>query len=191
MEYKLDVTNSYQEFICLDNNLGIENYLSFDLESGEDDFQVNLENIAVNMSEEIWYLPIIKQNPKSVLNNALNEIDLNDPSSILIILIRKARLIIKNFKNMYLKIHDEKNERFHSTDSNFTIGDKYIWLAGKSADYSDQKINLKIVFSGRLNFVFEESDILIQTIEFRDYITHHEVDIINRYQELIVKLKNR
>ncbi|WP_237397778.1 hypothetical protein, partial [Gilliamella sp. Pas-s25] len=27
--------------------------------------------------------------------------------------------------------------------------------------------------------------------EFRDYITHHEVDIINRYQELIVKLKNR
>lgn len=191
MKYRLDITDSYQKFICLDNDIGIENYLSFDLENNTDDFEVILENIAVNMSDDIWYLPIIKQNPQTVLNNALNEIDLNDLSSILVILIRKAKLIIKNPKNLYLKINDDENERFHSTDSNFTIGDKYIWLAGKSADYFNQEVNLKIVFSGRLNFVFEESDILIQTIEFRDYIKAHEVDIINRYQALIVKLKNR
>ena len=191
MKYKLDITDSYQKFICLDNDIGIENYLSFDLENNTDDFEIILENIAVNMSEDFWYLPIIKQNPQTILNNALNEIDLNDLSSILVVLIRKAKLIIKKQKNLYLKINDGENEYFHSVDSNFNIGDKYIWLAGKSADYFNKEVKLKIIFSGRLNFIFEESDILIQTIDFQDYITDHEVDIINRYQALIVKLKNR
>lgn len=191
MKYKLDITDSYQKFICLDNDIGIENYLSFDLENSTDDFEVTLENIAVNMSEDFWYLPIIKQNSQTILNKALNEIDLNDLSSILVVLIRKAKLIIKKQKNLYLKINDEENEYFHSVDSNFNIGDKYIWLAGKSADYFNKEVNLKIIFSGRLNFIFEESDILIQTIDFQDYITDHEVDIINRYQALIVKIKNR
>lgn len=191
MKYQIDISNSYQQFICLDSGIGIENYLSFDLTNIIDEFEVNLENIEVNMSEHIWYSSIIRKNPKSIIVNALGKIDLNDPSSILTILVRKAKLVIQNVKCIYLQMNGDDTEIYHTIDSNFYVNDKYIWLAGKSADYPNQEIKLKIIFSDKLDFIFEESDILIQTIEFDNYLTPHHVDVINKYQNLIINLKNR
>jgi len=42
-----------------------------------------------------------------------------------------------------------------------------------------------------LDFIFEESDIIIQTIDLQNYIKQHKIEFINKYQELIVKIKNR
>lgn len=42
-----------------------------------------------------------------------------------------------------------------------------------------------------MDFIFEESDIIIQTIDLQNYIKQHKVEFINKYQELIVKIKNR
>ncbi|WP_392551401.1 hypothetical protein RHO14_07865 [Orbus wheelerorum] len=191
MEYQLDITSNYQQFLCLDSCIGIENYLSFDFASINNDFEVNLENIEVNMSESIWYSPIIEKNPKSIISSGLAKIDLNDYSSIFTLLLRKAKLVIKNARCIYLKLIDNKDEIYHTVDSNFSIGDKYIWLVGKSADYPNMQVKLKIIFSDELNFIFEESDILIQTIEFDNFFTKQDVDFINQYQDYIIKLKNR
>ena len=192
MDYELDITNSYLRFICLDNSLMIDSYYSFDLmKECAESFTVNLENIEVQMIDSIWYAPIHQKNPNGIISRVLGKLDLDALDTILTVLLKKAKLIIKEPRSMHLKLIHKNEEIHHTVDSDFSVGDKSIWIAGKSADYADTDIKMEVIFSGELKFLFEESDILIELVNLEGHIPERDVGLINKYQDLMVRLKNR
>lgn len=190
--YSLDITESYERFICLESAVGLHHYLSFpDLELWKNEkLTIMLENIEVNMCEEPWHSPIVSKNGNSIIVPSLNKVDIDEPGCIFTVVLRKAKVVV-GAKCILLRFDNGGNVYFHSQGSSFDIGDKYIFLAGKSSDYIDSMIWLNIVFSGSVFFEFDESDIIIQSIELDNNITQGSAKTINNTQGLFIKLKGR
>ncbi|EOC1565549.1 hypothetical protein ACI1AR_000886 [Cronobacter dublinensis] len=48
-----------------------------------------------------------------------------------------------------------------------------------------------LVFGGEINLNFHESDVVIESIEFNNFITPDDVDKFNKAQDSFICLKNR
>lgn len=94
--YLLDITDSYERFICMSSDVGLRHYISFpEISSwGNDKFVVTLENIEVNMYEDIWFSPVVNQNPNSIIASLLKEVDISQPECIFTVVLKRARVIM-------------------------------------------------------------------------------------------------
>lgn len=193
MQYNLDITDSYQQFICLDSDVGLSAYYSFTALNSinENSISIHIDNIEVNMSESKWFSPVIIANTKSIINNGLSEINTNEPDCIYSIILSKSTLKITNIKCIYMSISQDGIDHYHSSDTGFDTGDHFIWLAGKSADVSNARFSAMIVFSGEIELSFEEKDIIIQSMGLNQNITPSEASVMNTSQELLVSKKKR
>lgn len=81
-----------------------------------------------------------RKNSNSIITEGLNKVDLNRLSSSLTINLKKAKLLIRNEKGVYLEINKDGDLYFNTQDSDFNVGDKMIWLAGQSSDFEKVKL---------------------------------------------------
>lgn len=191
MQYNLDITDSYQQFICLDSDIGLSAYYSFPaLDSiNIDSMNMHIDNLEVNMSDSKWFSPVIIANTKSIINNGLREINTNEPDCIYSIILSKSILKITNIKCIYMSISKDGIDHYHSSGTGFDTGDHFIWLAGKSADIFNARFSAMIIFSGGIELSFEERDIIIQSVGLNQNITPSEASVMNTSQELLVSKK--
>lgn len=190
MEYKIDITNIYPRLINLDNTSGIKTFLS--MPSTKNEFTIiHFENVEINIDEDDWLQNIREQNPENIITERLSFNNFDFEEGIASILLRKAKLIIKNKKASFLKISGNGEEVYDSHEDSFEIGDKYIWLAGESAEYHKKEIEMKIIFSGSAYLQFDEDDIFIQMIDFRSLISKELVKTINECQYGLRELKGK
>ncbi|SFF27592.1 hypothetical protein SAMN05216563_11919 [Phytobacter palmae] len=190
--YLLDITDSYERFICMSSDVGLRHYISFpEISSwGNDKFVVTLENIEVNMYEDIWFSPVVNQNPNSIIASLLKEVDISQPECIFTVVLKRARVIMDK-KSIFMLLQNGGEKHFHSDDRGFDVGDKYILLAGRSADYHDTMVWLRIIATGKLFLEFYEFDIIAQTTELNNNISIESAKALNKAQELFIDLKKR
>lgn len=188
--HRVSVTTIYNRLINLDNTSGIKTFFSIPHIKDECTI-INIENIEINVDEDDWLKQIQEKNPKNVITKNLNDINFNFENDVASVLLRKATLVIKNPKASFLKISGDKSFFFDSHENSFEIGDKYIWLSGESIDFHKKEIAIKIIFSGEIYLQFDEEDIIMQMIDFRDLISKERVKKINEEQYEIRKLKGK
>ena len=193
MRYNFDITDSYQQFICLDSGVGLSAYFSFlDLNSiKKNSICVNINNIEVNMSDNKWFSPIITANTQSIINSGLEKVNVNEPDCIYSVILSKATLKIDNIKCIYTSFNNDGKSFYHTVGKRFDIGDQFIWLSGKSSDFANTKVSAMIVFSGYVEISFDETDVIIQSLDLNENIVFSEASLINEAQELLVSKKNR
>ena len=191
MQYNLDIKDSYQQFICLDSDVGLSAYYSFPaLDSiNTDSMFIHIDNLEVNMSDSKWFSPVIIANTKSIISNGLREINTNEPDCIYSIILYKSILKITNIKCIYMSISQDGIDHYHSSGTGFDTGNHFIWLAGKSADISSAQFSAMIVFSGKIELSFEEKDILIQSVGSNQHTTPSEASVMNKSQALLASKK--
>lgn len=190
--YLLDITDSYERFICMSSDVGLRHYITFpEISSwGDDKFVVTLENIEINMYEDIWFSPIIDQNPNSIIASLLKEVDISQPECIFTVVLKRARVVMDK-KSVFMLLQNGGEKHFHSDDRGFDVGDKYILLAGRSADYHDTMVWLRIIATGKLFLEFYEFDIIVQSTELNNNISIESAKALNKAQELFIELKKR
>ncbi|QHM92790.1 hypothetical protein [Kosakonia sacchari] len=190
--YVLDITDSYERFICMDSDVGLHNYITFpEISSwGNEQFVITLENIEINMYEDIWFSPILNQNPNSIIATLLKEVDINQPECIFTVVLKRARVLMDK-RSVFMFLEKGGENHYHSDDCGFDIGDKYIFLAGRSADYHNTMVWLTIIATGKLFLEFDEFDIISQSIELENNITIESAKALNKAQELFIDLKKR
>lgn len=190
--YLLDITDSYERFICMSSDVGLRHYITFpEISSwGDDKFVVTLENIEINMYEDIWLSPIIDQNPNSIIASLLKEVDISQPECIFTVVLKRARVVMDK-KSVFMLLQNGGEKHFHSDDRGFDVGDKYILLAGRSADYHDTMVWLRIIATGKLFLEFYEFDIIAQSTELNNNISIESAEALNKAQELFIELKKR
>lgn len=195
MQYNLDIKDSYQQFICLDSDVGLSAYYSFPALDiiNTDSVIMHIDNLEVNMSDSKWFSPVIIANTKSIISNGLREINTNEPDCIYSIILSKSILKITNIKCIYMSINQDGIGHYHSSGTGFDTGDHFIWLAGKSADISSAQFSAMIVFSGEgeIEISFEEKDIIIHSVGLNQNITPSEASVMNTLQEFLVSKKQR
>lgn len=190
--YLLDITDSYERFICMSSDVGLRHYITFpEISSwGDDKFVVTLENIEINMYEDIWLSPIIDQNPNSIIASLLKEVDISQPECIFTVVLKRARVVMDK-KSVFMLLQNGGEKHFHSDDRGFDVGDKYTLLAGRSADYHDTMVWLRIIATGKLFLEFYEFDIIVQSTELNNNISIESAKALNKAQELFIELKKR
>lgn len=190
--YSLNISDSYERFICMSGGVGLRHYITFpEISSwGSERFVITLENIEINMCEDIWFSPILNQNPNSIIASLLNEVDVLEPECILTVVLKRARVLMDK-RSVFMLLEKEGEKYYHSDDCGFDVGDKYILIAGKSADYHDAMVWLRIVFSGELLLEFDEFDIIAQSLELKNNISTESAKALNKIQELFIDLKKR
>ncbi len=70
MKLILNISDSYESFLCYEEMVGIKLYMSmpqFQIHH-EKECNISLTNIAVNMDEELWRAPILLANPTISVN---------------------------------------------------------------------------------------------------------------------------
>lgn len=147
---------------------------------------ISIDNIEVNMSEKKWLQPIISVNGKSIVNKGAEVLNIDSPDCIYSLIICKSTLAIDNVKCIYMSFESDGKEKNNSPDKGFDIGDRFIWLAGKSAEFPNARFSAMIVFSGNVEFSFKETGIIIQPLDLKQNINYTEAVSINEKQELII-----
>lgn len=190
--YLLDITDSYERFICMSSDVGLRHYISFpEISSwGYEKFVITLENIEINMSEDIWFSPILNQKPNSIIASLLKEVDIGEPECILTVVLKRARVLMDK-KCVFMLLEKGGEKHYHSDDCGFDVGDKYILLAGRSADYHDTMVWLRIIATGKIFLEFDEFDIIAQSVELNNNISIESAKELNKAQELFIDLKKR
>lgn len=190
--YLLDITDSYERFICMSSDVGLRHYITFpEISSwGDDKFVVTLENIEINMYEDILFSPIVDQNPNSIIASLLKEVDISQPECIFTVVLKRARVVMDK-KSVFMLLQNGGEKHFHSDDRGFDVGDKYILLAGRSADYHDTMVWLRIIATGKLFLEFYEFDIIAQSTALNNNISIESAKALNKAQELFIELKKR
>ncbi|EPW7977426.1 hypothetical protein ACWPSR_003515, partial [Cronobacter turicensis] len=80
---------------------------------------------------------------------------------------------------------------YHSTGNEFNVGDKYIWLAGDCSDFENSTVKIMLVFDGGINLNFHESDVIVESINFNNFIKPEDIDKFNKAQDSFISLKSR
>ncbi|EOL8943231.1 hypothetical protein ACM91X_000301 [Cronobacter dublinensis] len=190
INYKLDISDCYNQMICLDNFISLNSYFSIlEIIDKKEKASILLNNIVVNMDEQSWYDAIVKNNNNSIVTRALNGIDV-DELDVFRLMLQRAKLIVSGIKCVYIQLSTKTGDYYHSTGNEFRIGDKYIWLAGDCSDFENSTVKIMLVFGGEINLSFHESDVVIESIEFNNFIKPDDVDKFNKAQDSFVCLKN-
>ena len=181
MKYKIDLTNCYCiDFDCLS---GMECYSSLPtIEKETATFRMHLENVSINMVEDICRNQILSVNPKSIIN-----IDKD-----LIILAKKALLIIENIRCYDLRVIHNNHDYYHSSGLKFNIKDRFVECGGKDTQHLDSDIFSQVIFNGKVFLELEEENILPFIIGCDDLVGGYEgITKINHQKESEVAMKNK
>ncbi|EOV9619375.1 hypothetical protein ACN5LY_004003 [Cronobacter dublinensis] len=191
INYKLDISDCYNQMICLDNFIGLSSYFSIlDIIDKKEKASILLNNFVVNMDEQSWYGAIVNNNNNSIVTKALNGIDV-DELDVFRLMLQRAELIVSGIKCVYIQLATKTGDYYHSTGNEFRIGDKNIWLAGDCSDIENATVNMVLVFDGGVELSFNESDMVIESIGFNNFIKPDDVDKFNKAQDSFICLKNR
>ncbi|MFD1093739.1 hypothetical protein [Providencia vermicola] len=191
MKYNIDITRSYPKMICLDNNIDLKSYFSIsDLIGNSISSSISMSNIIVNIDDKEWYNPVITKNSDGIVAKALKSIE-NEELDILTLMLKKATLNISGIKSTYIQVKSGARDYYHSEDNEFSIGDKCIWLVGYSSDYVNSMVNIMLIFNGTVTIEFDETDILIESINYKYFIDPVSVNIFNNALDLFVETKKR
>ncbi|EOY5418909.1 hypothetical protein ACP6OW_003450 [Cronobacter turicensis] len=189
MKYNINITNCYHKLICLDNNIGLNSYFSIlDLVSKKERATILLNNIVVNMHDESWYGAIAGNNNNSIVTRVLNDLSVND-LDIFTLMLQRAELVVSGIKCVYIKLSTSTGDYYHSTGNEFCIGDKQIWLAGSCSDYGNSVIDIILIFDGEIDLSFYESDVVIESINYDNFINPLDVDNFNKAYDSFISLK--
>ena len=193
MEYILDISEGYTHLLAFSSEFGFDCYMStpnLSFSKG-DKIEIFFENIEVNILDERWYLPIINQNPKSILVKYLSDLDLNESESTLTVSLKRAKIIINNVNSLFFQLSNKNNLFHHTLSYSFKKFDRKIWLTGLSTDFEAADVTFEAVYQGKVYLIFNESDITIKSIGFKELFSCEDVLAVNRSQEVQVKLKKR
>ncbi|EOW6513785.1 hypothetical protein ACOZXQ_003594 [Cronobacter malonaticus] len=191
INYKLDISDCYNQMICLDNFIGLNSYFSIlDVIDKKEKASVLLNNIVVNMDEKSWYGAIVNNNNNSIVTQTLKGINV-DGLDVFRLMLQRAELTASGIKCVYIKLSTKTGDYYHSTGNEFCIGDKYIWLAGDCSDFESSTVKIMLVFGGEINLNFHESDVVIESIDFNNFVKSDDVDKFNKAQDSFISLKNR
>ncbi|EOI3561345.1 hypothetical protein ACMSX5_003200 [Cronobacter turicensis] len=189
INYKLDISDCYNQMICLDNFIGLNSYFSIlDVIDKKEKASVLLNNIVVNMDEKSWCGAIVNNN--SIVTQTLKGINV-DELDVFRLMLQRAELTVSGIKCVYIKLSTKTGDYYHSTGNEFCIGDKYIWLAGDCSDFESSTVKIMLVYGGEINLNFHESDVVIESIDFNNFIKPDDVDKFNKAQDSFISLKNR
>lgn len=191
MNYSINIKNCYPQMICLDNFIGLNSYFSIlDVIDTNEKASVLLNNIVVNMDEESWYGAIVNNNNNSIVTQTLKGINV-DELDVFRLMLQRAELTVSGIKCVYIKLSTKTGDYYHSTGNEFCIGDKYIWLAGDCSDFESSTVKIMLVFGGGINLNFHESDVIVESINFNNFIKPEDIDKFNKAQDSFVSLKSR
>ncbi len=186
MNHKLDITNYHETMLHFQEFIGLNVFIQFPVitEQLPSSYEINLENIAVNFySDEPAYKNILLNNPNNFIK------DYKDP----VILLKKSKLVINNTKcAQILMVSKVKNkDYFHSWDTQFSKGDFQIVCYGKSLAYPDTMTFVCVIYTGSVELLFDESDMLLHTIGTGILFSQKEIEAINAKQaEKIIAYRN-
>lgn len=187
---RIPITKIYNRLINLDNTSGIKAFFSIP-HIKDECTTITIENVEINVDEYDCLKKIQEKNPENIITKKLNDSDFNFESDVASVLLRKATLVIKNQKASFLKVSRGELFFFDSHEGSFEMGDKYIWLSGESLDFYNKEIAIKIIFSGGLYLQFDDKDIIMQMIDFKDLISKERVKKINEEQYELRELKGK
>jgi len=164
MEYKIDISNNYMEFIQLPYELhDVKGFISIDeIDNNinkiikKELFKINLKNYIYNMWSEDWYDQILSINKNSIINKFLKTKKLDN---LLEILVMNSYILFENVRFISFCFSDRKNRRFHS-DGSFRCGDKYFYIYGFISSIGDTLVEIEVVFSGGVYACFCENNII-------------------------------
>ena len=182
MKYNIDCTDSYEYLIDFDNLSGIRNYSSLpEIDQETSTCQVHLENLSVNMYDKVWRDQILSINIKSKIN-----IDED-----LIILAKKAKLIIENICCYDLMVIHNENNYYYSSGLQFNTKDRLISLGGYDIEHLDSNIYTRVIFKGKVFLELEEENIIPLMRGCDDQIGYQGIQKINNEKETEVMKKNK
>lgn len=165
MEYKIDISNNYMEFIQLPYELhDVKGFISIDeidnnnineiIKKGL--FKINLKNYIYNMWSQDWYDQILSINRNSIINKFLKT---EKSDNLLEILVRNSYIFFENVRFISFCFSDRENRRFHS-DGSFRCGDKYFYIHGFISSIRDTLVEIEVIFSGGVYVCFSENNII-------------------------------
>ena len=181
IKYKIDLTNWY--CIDFDGLSGIKSYSSLPIiEKETSTFRMRLENVSITMDEDICRNQILSVNPKSIIS-----IDKD-----LIILAKKALLIIENICCYDLRVIHNNHDYYYSSGLKFNIKDRFVECGGKDTQHLDSDIFSQVIFNGKVFLELEEENILPFIIGCDDLVGGYEgITQINHQKESEVAMKNK
>ncbi|MWP63232.1 MULTISPECIES: hypothetical protein [Gilliamella] len=171
MNYKLDITNHYATMIHFDEMIGLNNFIKIPVITDElpSSYEINLENIAINLfNEEPYYNSILQQNSDSFIGKY------EDP----VVLLKKAKLIIKNTKCAQIVMVNKK-DYFHSWRTQFLKNDLAIVCYAHSLNYPETMIYIRVIFSGSIELSFSDENMILHTVGYEVFIDEDEIKSIN------------
>ncbi|WP_141683178.1 hypothetical protein [Gilliamella intestini] len=183
MKYKIDITDSYENFIDFDGWSGVTNYSSLPkIVPRSTTCHMYLENTSIRMDENIWRDQILSVNSKSTINIADD----------LLILARKAILTIENVRCYDLRVIYKEHDYYHSSGLTFDMKDRFMVFGGDDIEYLHTNIYGGVIFNGKVFLELEEKEILPLMINGDDEVIGGEKGItkINNEKEKELIKKN-
>lgn len=184
MKYKIDITDSYENFIDFDGWSGVTNYSSLPkIVPRSTTCHMYLENTSIRMDENIWRDQILSVNPKSTINIADD----------LLILARRAILTIENVRCYDLRVIYKEHDYYHSSGLTFDMKDRFIVFGGYDVEHLDSNIFGRAICNGNIFLELEEKEILPLMINGDDEVIGGEKGITkinNEKQKELIK-RNR
>lgn len=171
MNYELDITKHYVTMIYFDEMIGLNNFIKIPLitEKLSSSYEINLENIAINLyNDEPYYNIILQQNSDNFIKKY------KDP----VVLLKKAKLIVNNTKCAQIIMVNEK-DYFHSWPTQFLKNDSAIVCYANSLDYPETMTYVRVIFSGSVELLFNDEDMILHTVGYDVFIKEDEIKYIN------------
>lgn len=181
MNYKLDITNHYVTMIHFDEMIGLNNFIEIPIitENLSPSYEINLENIAINLyTDEPYYNIILQKNPHSFIKNY------EDP----VVLLKKAKLIIKKTKCAQIIMVNEK-DYFHSWRTQFLKNDLAIVCYANSLTFQDTMVYVKVIFSGSVELLFNEENMILHTVGYDVFINQDQIRTLNEKMRQEIEYK--
>ncbi|MCL6743808.1 hypothetical protein [Kosakonia sp. R1.Fl] len=188
MNYNINITDGYPALLNLDNTSGLYSYFAIDPCGETNKIVVSVENLEINADKDLWCSHAIAENPKGVIAKFADRYDGED--SVASFLLRRAKIVAEGDVTYCVCLDNGIEKIYHTLPVSFSTGSKYVWLSGKSLDYTDSNIGLYIFFSGRLSLQFDDRDVLLQMQDFKSTFNMDEVKIINKSQEIFNKQRD-
>jgi len=181
MNYKLDITNHYVTMIHFEEMIGLNNFIEIPMitENLSPLYEINLENIAINLyTDEPYYNFILQQNPNSFIKNY------EDP----VVLLKEAKLIINNTKCAQILMVNEK-DYFQSWRTQFLKNDLAIVCYANSLNFLDTIVYVRVIFSGSVELLFKEKNMMLHTVGYDVLISQDQIRSLNEKMRQKIKSK--
>lgn len=179
MKYTYDLTGIDDCFFPPEYGI-VENYLSLNL------CNKNISMSSENMEIYISWDEFLENHRKNYPNSILSTEDYSDDCWCF---LKKININLYEIK-MLSVIIEGNNEKFFHTIGNFNAGDRVFFIKGYSKKYKNIKITMFIVYSLKIEVMFEESDIVPITLNFKEVMNNDNIIKINKEKYLEIDRKS-